>query len=344
MQSSPTSLLTAENCQAESPGIGSSLNDPVACDFCRAPLIDHLSRVDSSTDPVAPAPVPEFDADLFRIPVGPGAIHVERYGHGGTPVVLLHGFGTTSFLWRNVAPELARRHHTAFAIDLFGHGESDRPFDADFGIAAQSEYIERALTALRVTSATVVGVDLGAAIALRLAATRRERVERLVLINPLAFDDVPGGDVRSLQRNTARFAISITRGLFGVAPLLVPLLEQSVADPAHMPPRLVARYLAPFIGADGVNHLLALARAIRSEEMEEIDLGDVRAPALVVWGEHDEWLDRKTASRLKLALPFGEIRTLPNVGRLVPEEMPHALAEMVNEFAANGRAEVEAPA
>ena len=70
---------------------------------------------------------------------------MERYGHGGSPIVLLHGFGTSSFVWRDVAPEIALANRTAFAIDLFGYGESDRPFDADFGIASQAELVDRAL-------------------------------------------------------------------------------------------------------------------------------------------------------------------------------------------------------
>ena len=110
-----------------------------------------------------------MDADLLRIPVGPGSMHVERYGHGGSPILLVHGFGTCAFLWREVGPVLASANRTAFAIDLFGYGESDRPFDAQFGIAAQSDYLDRALTALRLSKATVVGVDLGAAVAIQRA-------------------------------------------------------------------------------------------------------------------------------------------------------------------------------
>src|ERR671926_1608356 len=137
-----------------------------------------------------------IDADLLRIPVGPGSMHVERYGHGGAPVLLVHGFGTCSFLWRNVAPAIAVANRTAFAVDLFGYGESDRPFDADFGIAAQAEYLDRALTALRLATATVAGIDLGGAIAMRLAATKPDRVERLVLINPMAFGQ---GSLRDVE-------------------------------------------------------------------------------------------------------------------------------------------------
>jgi pimeloyl-ACP methyl ester carboxylesterase len=268
-------------------------------------------------------------ADHLRIPVGPGSVHVERYGHGGTPIVLIHGFGTSSFLWRHVAPELALRRHTAFAIDLLGYGESDRPIEADFGIAAQSEYLDRALTVLRIARAVVVGIDVGGGVALRLAATRPERVRGLVLVNTVAFEDLPGRDIRTLQHNTARFAFRLSRGVFGAAPLLTPILRESVADAAHMPDRLVARYLAPFVGRDGVAHLLDLARSVRVEEVEELDLASILAPTLVVWGEADPWRSRDVPARLLHAIRGSRLARLPNVGRLVPEESPEELAQLI---------------
>jgi pimeloyl-ACP methyl ester carboxylesterase len=56
----------------------------------------------------------------LRIPVGAGSLHVERVGRAGPAVVLLHGFGSCSFLWRAVAPRLADAGYTALAIDLLG--------------------------------------------------------------------------------------------------------------------------------------------------------------------------------------------------------------------------------
>lgn len=247
-------------------------------------------------------------------------------------MVLIHGFGTCAFLWRNVAPALAITQHTAYAVDLLGYGESDRPFDADFGLAAQTEYLERALTALRVARAALVGVDIGAAIALRLAASRPERVARLVLINPVAFDEVPAGDIRSLQRNTARFALRVSRGLFGASALLGPVLTASVADPARMPPFLVGRYIAPFVGQEGVTHLLALARAIREIDLDDLDLTQVRAHTLVIRGEKDAWVSPGVAQRLAAEVPEGRVVTLPEVARLVPEESPDDLAELIATF------------
>jgi pimeloyl-ACP methyl ester carboxylesterase len=259
-------------------------------------------------------------------------MHVERYGHGGAPILLVHGFGTCSFLWRGVGPLLAMASRTAFAVDLFGYGESDRPFDAQFGIAAQSDYLDRALTALRLSKATIVGVDLGAAIAMHLAFNRPERVERLVLINAIAFDDIPAEDIKSMQRSTARFALRISRGVLGAAPLIKELLERSVADPSNMPDGLVARYLAPYVGQDGVNHLLALARAVDDEDMAEIELGLIDRPSLIVWGDQDSFVSPKLGDRLADTIPGSRLVRLPGCGRLVPEEAPESLAGMILEF------------
>ena len=259
-------------------------------------------------------------------------MHVERYGHGGAPVVLIHGFGTSSFLWRNVAPALAITQHTAYAVDLLGYGESDRPFDGDFGLAAQADYLERALTALRVARAALVGVDIGAAIALRLASLRPERVARLVLINPVAFDEVPAEDIRALQRNTARFALRVSRGLFGASPLLTPVLTGSVAEPDRMPPALVGRYLAPFVGQEGVTHLLALARSVRDTDLDDLDLTQVRADTLIIRGEKDSWVGPGVSQRLSTEIPDCRVVTMPDVGRLVPEEAPHELSELIATF------------
>ena len=259
-----------------------------------------------------------------------------RYGLGGTPVVFLHGFGTSSFLWREIAPAVALDGHTAFAVDLMGHGESDRPVDVDLGIAAQAEYLDHALTALRVARAALVGIDLGGAVALRLAATRPERVARLVLVNSLGFEDAPAADVRAVHAGTARFLFRVTRGVLGAAPLLRAVLEGSVATPEAMPSRLLARYLAPFAGRDGVRHLLLLARSVRAQDVHEVDPAAIAAPTLIVWGEEDRWLDHRAGDRLAGAIRGSRLVRIPGVGRLVPEEAPDELLEQLRPFLAGG--------
>jgi pimeloyl-ACP methyl ester carboxylesterase len=81
-----------------------------------------------------------------------------------------------------------------------------------------------------------------------------------------------------------------------------------------------------------VSHLLTLASSITEDDMEEVDLRTIHVPALVIWGERDGWLDSKIADRLVNALPDGRLVRLQGVGRLVPEESPERMAELLLEF------------
>jgi len=283
------------------------------------------------------------DPDMFRVPVGPGAMHVDRFGYGGTPVVLVHGFGTSSFLWREVGPMLAVRQCSAFAVDLFGYGESDRPFDADFGLRAQADYLDRALTALQLPRVTVVGMDVGGIVALRLAAERRDRVERVLLVGPPPLDDLPGAEIRDLQRETARYAFRLSRGLFGASSLLTPFLEASVASGRHMPSVLVGRYLAPYLGRDGANHLLALAGSLEEDQVDDMELSDVKTPTLVVRGTRDRWCTKGVAEGYVEGLPNGRYEHVDEVGRLVPEEAPGELVELICGFLAGESPSLQGP-
>ncbi len=271
----------------------------------------------------------------LRIPVGVGSIHAERVGRSGHPVVLVHGFGTCAFLWRSVAPRLANAGHTVIAIDLLGHGESDRPVDAAYGLLAQAEYLERALTALRLPAVTVVGQDIGGLVGLLLAAQRRRRVERLVLINPPDPDELPGPDIRALQRMSARAAFG-ANALFGALPLLEPLLRAAVADPAHMPDLLVSRYLAPYVGSDGVGHLLQLAGAVALPTDDEGPPPDqIRGKVLLVHGAHDPWTSSDTIASFPARLSKAAVTTatIPDAGRLVAEDAPEALVTLILNYA-----------
>lgn len=270
------------------------------------------------------------DADLFRVPIGTSArMHVARYGYGGHQIVLVHGFATSSFLWRHVGPMLAVAGCAVHVPDLFGYGESDRPFDADFGLGAQSTYLDSAFTALQIERATVVGVDIGALVALRLAYDRPDRVHRLVLVGPPPLSDLAGPEIRELQRDTAKYALQLSHGLFGAAALLRPFLSGGVDDQRYMPDALMGRYLASYIGADGANHLLALAAALTQQDFEDLELGRLTQRTLVVRGTRDRWCTRPIAEDYADRIPHGHYQHVDEVGHLVPEEDPQSLSRLI---------------
>lgn len=273
--------------------------------------------------------MPLADCDLYRIPVGPGSVHVERYGYGASAIVLLHGFGTSSFLWRHVAPILARGGSTAYALDLLGYGASDRPIDASFGVDAQAAYVTRAMRELSISASTLVASDVAAVIALAVAQQDPSMVRRLVLVSPTAPDALPGPDVRMMQRESARHLAKLVRGEFGVLPLMRTLLEGGFAEPSSVSDRLLGRYVAPFVGRDGLNHFLSLARALEFNDLEGLDPGRLGQPTMIVAGQRDRWCPPEEAARQVSMLRGAGLASIGNAGRLVAEEAPGALADVI---------------
>lgn len=259
----------------------------------------------------------------LRIPIGSGSLHTERVGRGGPPVVLLHGFGTSSFLWRRLAVALANNGYTALAFDLLGHGESDRPPDVRYGLEAQAEYLTRALAALRLPAVTVVGQDVGGLVGLLLGTAQGARVSSTVLLEPPDPDDLPGAEIRTLQRASARVALN-TQTLFGSLHLLEPLLKAGVTDADRMPERLVARYVAPFVGVEGLRALLQRAAAVELTPVGRGRISQATGAVLVLQAEGGS---PRPSLSWPTVLPAAQVvvERLAGVGRLIPEDAPEAL-------------------
>jgi hypothetical protein len=159
-----------------------------------------------------------------------------------------------------------------------------------------------------------------------------ERFLNPARVSPPDIDEIPGEDVKLFQRAVRRAPLRQQRGVLGATPLLRPLLEASVAEPQAMPDGLIARYLAPFVGRDGVEQLHTIVRSIRAQDLHEEELRSIAAPTLIVAGERDRWLDLKTAERLAGTIPEARLARIPGVGRLIPEEAPDELTELILRF------------
>lgn len=263
----------------------------------------------------------------LMIPVGPGRLHVERSGRAGPAVVLLHDFGASTFQWRWVAPALATQGYTVVAVDLLGFGESDRPVGALTAPGAQAELLERALTALRLSTVHLVGHGLGAVVALMLAAEHPQRVLRLGLIDPLDPDDLPGPAIRAMQRASGRAALSANT-LFGARPLLEVLLAEGLPEDHPQADRLLARTLAPFVGSDGMAELLQLGAAVALEAGERQRLREITAPVHVWLGHGDGERPGGSITRWRELLPASEVsegETGQPVGAWLGETAPAPL-------------------
>jgi pimeloyl-ACP methyl ester carboxylesterase len=105
-------------------------------------------------------------------------------------ILLLHGFPTSSHMFRNLIPALADRFHLV-ALDYPGYGNSSMPtvneFDYTFDHLAQ--IVEKFITAIDLKRYSLYVMDYGAPIGYRIAAKHPERVEALIVQNGNAYEE-----------------------------------------------------------------------------------------------------------------------------------------------------------
>ena len=106
---------------------------------------------------------------------------------GGPPVVLVHGWLSSSRIWEPLARRLAQRF-TVYTLDLVGFGESDKP-SSGYGVRNGSRLLYAFCAHFGLTRASVVGHDLGGNMVVKLAADHPDLVGRVVLVSVPADDD-----------------------------------------------------------------------------------------------------------------------------------------------------------
>ena len=250
---------------------------------------------------------------------------------GGEPIVLLHGFPTSSHLWARVVSCLPAGHRV-LVVDLLGYGRADRPQGRPLGVRAHAERVIELFDALGINYACVVGHELGGGVAQALAVRWPARVARLGLVCSVGYDCWP---VRELR--LARGMLPLTRHLpptFLTSLLRKELLRGFVDHERGA--RSVDRFLRPFGSADGrdalVEHLLALDAA--ETQALAPRLRDLVMPTAVVAGAHDPFVTPSVAERLAGDIPGATLELLPDARHFLPEESPRAVADAVTRLLA----------
>ncbi|MEE2944872.1 MAG: haloalkane dehalogenase [Pseudomonadota bacterium] len=165
----------------------------------------------------------------------------------GTPVLFLHGNPTSSYLWRNVLPEVGKTHR-AIAVDLIGMGGSGKP-DIAYTFADHARYLSAFIDKMELTEFALVGHDWGAALAWDFASRHPERVTALSFMEgvlPPSFP-LPGYEVmgetgealRALRTPNVGEELVITQNMF-VEQMLPGFVNRPLGEKA------MAAYRAPF--------------------------------------------------------------------------------------------------
>ncbi len=136
------------------------------------------------------AAVTEPGGRIVSLPGGDMEV-VEKGPRHGSPIVLIHCFTCAINWWDGVMP-LLDRDHRVIAIDLLGHGGSEKP-SSGYSIENQASLVAGVLGRLGVRDAEVVGHSLGGPVSIALAEQSPQLVDRLVTIDSIPDDSY--GDV-----------------------------------------------------------------------------------------------------------------------------------------------------
>jgi pimeloyl-ACP methyl ester carboxylesterase len=254
----------------------------------------------------------------------------------GPAVLLLHGWPTSSFLWREIAPPLAAAGQRVIAPDLPGFGASSKPP----GIRYAFELFERTLDALTeelgIDETGLVVHDLGGPIGVHWALGRPDRVTRLALLNTLLYPEFSPAVIEFvtiLMDPERRAELTSTEGLTG-------LMNLGVGDPERLSAEALAGVLAPFEDDDDRAALAAAGIGLSVEGFAEIAEGLPRLdiPVLCLYGDADRPLPdvAETFARVQRDVPHAEVEALPGVGHFLQEEAPEEVGERLARFFSAG--------
>ncbi len=248
-------------------------------------------------------------------------------GAEGEPVaLLLHGYPESSYMWRGVLPALAAAGWRALAPDLPGYGDS--PPDSPATWERHVEALERFRTELELERVALVVHDWGGLIGLRWACDHAGVACALVVSDTGFFPDGKWhGMARSLR--TEGEGEQLVDGLDrdGFGKMLAGLSAGIGADAAD-------EYWKAYADEERRRGQLELYRSGDFEKLRAYEgrLAELEVPALVVWGEEDQFAPVAGAHRFVRELPGARLEVLPGTGHFVWEDAPQEAAAVVVDF------------
>ena len=247
----------------------------------------------------------------------------ERRG-SGAPLLLVHGLGYARWGWEPVADAFAETHEVVL-FDNRGIGDSDAPL-GPYSVRILAEDAVAVLDAAELERVHVLGTSLGGMVALELAISWPERVDRLVLACT-----TPGGPHAAPMP-------AQTVDLMQRAPTLPPevalrrFVENALGP--NKDPAVVERILAHRLSTAQPTVAWA-AQAAAGATFDAWDrLGGITAPTLVLTGDEDAVVDPRNSELLAERIEVARLEVFPGTGHLFFWEEPQRFVQVVTEFLA----------
>jgi pimeloyl-ACP methyl ester carboxylesterase len=262
-------------------------------------------------------------------------VHIQMAG-SGPPLVLVHGYLVSQRSWAAVLPALAERF-TTVALDLPGHGESDRPASYPYTLDAFAHTTLGVLDALGLNRIRLCGHSFGGSIALGVAARAPERIERLVAVCPIAYSiSFPLEGRIALLPWVGEL---LFKHLYSRRDLRRYFQSSVYLDPALPTEESLDFYWERFNRPGGRDACYRTLQTLaRAEAALETAPPRIHCPVRLVWGAQDRIVPRAHADRLRASLPHPEgLELIEGSGHAPQEERPDAFLAAVLPFLTGSR-------
>jgi haloalkane dehalogenase len=244
----------------------------------------------------------------------------------GPAALLLHGYPESSYMWRDVLPALAESGWRAIAPDLPGYGDS--PPDPPGTWERHVEAVERFRQGLGLDRLALVVHDWGGLIGLRWACDHPDAVGALVISDTGFFPDGRWHGMAKMLRTEGQgeqLMEGLNReGFGGVMRQASDGIDEEAID----------EYWKAYADEERRRCHLDLYRSGDFEKLEPYEgkLAALGVPALVIWGEDDEFAPVGGAYRFKKEMPSARLVVIPGAGHFLPEDEPQRVANEIAAF------------
>ncbi len=254
----------------------------------------------------------------------------------GRPVVLLHGFGTSSASWGPVRSHLPAGYKYYF-LDLPGHGRSTRDVPEQEATQHCADVVSAFIKHLGIDEYILVGHSFGGLLALLLLLNKGfvGWPSALVLLDaPVFLQNMP----KVIQFFRNRFWSSLALSIFPVA-WIVRLGQREVfANPSLIPSELIDEYSSALLvsGTALALHRIAADLARWAASHQPLPLNTLHIPTAIIWGQRDGFAPVQQGVQLKEAIQNAQLTVIETAGHAPQEETPREMATILRDFLGKG--------
>ncbi len=280
------------------------------------------------------------DVAMERFDVREMSIHGHtigyRIGGSGPVIMLVHGMAGSSATWRHVLGPLAE-HSTVVAIDMPGHGRSDKP-RGDYSLGALASSVRDLLVALGHERATVVGQSLGGGVAMQFAYQFPERCERLVLVSSGGLGADVSVVLRLLTLPGSEYVLTAgcQRSVYDAGARVAGWLRKVGVRPGARIEEMWAAYGSLSEGETRGAFLQTLRSVVdfggqRVSALDRLYLA-AAVPTLIVWGDRDDIIPVHQAYATHEAIAGSRLEVFEGAGHFPHAERPERFVEVLTDF------------